>query len=338
MTNTFWNDKKVLVTGGAGFIGSHLAHRLVKLGSKVRVVDNLARGREENLTAIRKDIDFIRADLTIADNCARACANQQVVFHLASKVGGIGYYMQRPGEVYTNNILMDTLMSVAARQEGVEKYLFSSSAHVYPKHLQTKEDSAPLKETDAYPAEPAISYGWGKLASELTLQYQNVEDPSMRIAIVRIVGAYGERQDIHLETASAIPAFCRRAIEFPKRSPFTMYGQGLETRSYCFISDIVDGLLLSIEGLQQHQTIGPINLGVEGRISIGEIARKVVEISGKNIEIKNIPAAESGIRGQAVDCALTKKLLNGWQPKVSIDEGLKRIYQDIHQRLEAGEI
>jgi nucleoside-diphosphate-sugar epimerase len=335
--NPYWSGKKVLVTGGAGFIGSHLVERLVRMKCSVRVADNLVRGRLENLSTVQKQIEFMQCDLTIKENCLRACEGQDIVFHLASKVGGIGYYMQKPGEVFTNNILMDTEMSVAARQCGVSRYLFSSSAHVYPKSLQTREDSPALKEPDASPADPAISYGWGKLISEKMLQFQNIEDKSMRTAIVRIVGAFGERQDIDLATSSAIPAFCRRAVEFPARSPFTMMGEGKETRSYCYVGDVVTGMVLCIEGLELLQEIGPLNLGTEGRISIGELAREVIRISGKDIAIQTVEAPESGIRGQAVDLSLTKKVLGGWKPEVSLSEGLRRTYSDIEQRLNAGE-
>ncbi len=333
MNSSFWRNRRVTVTGGAGFIGSHLTEQLVQLGSQVRVVDSLARGRLSYLKTVRADIEFIQADLTLRANCERACAGQEIVFHLASKVGGIGYYMQRPGEVFTNNVLMDTEMAVAARQAGVTRYLFASSAHVYPRHLQSTPDATALKEADATPADPAISYGWGKLLSEKMLLFQNFESNSMRTAIARIVGAYGERQDIDLGTASAIPAFCRRAIEYPKLSPFTILGQGLETRSYCYVGDVVEGLLLCLEVLDQHEHVGPVNLGAEGRVRIGDIAKLIIEISGKNIDIQSVAAPESGLRGQAVDCTLLKQILVGWTPKTSLQDGLKRAYTDVERQL-----
>ncbi len=333
----FWKGRKVLVTGGAGFIGSHLTEILVELGAQVRVVDNLARGRVENLKAIRERIEFVKDDLTQAEVCARACTGMDTVFHLASKVGGIGYYMLKPGEVYNNNVLMDTQMFLAARAAHVKHYLFSSSAHVYPRHLQTTEDSAPLKEQDASPADPVISYGWAKLVSEKMIEYQNAEGSEMRTAVVRIVGAFGERQDIGLDTASAIPAFCRRAIEFPKKSPFIMLGQGRETRSYCYVGDVVEAMVLCIQGLTERKEIGPINLGTEGRVTIGDLVRMVIEISGKKIEVNHVTTKESGIRGQAVDCAKTKEVLRGWTAKVSLRDGILKAYRDIEQRLADGE-
>ncbi len=330
-------NKRILVTGGAGFIGSHLAKRLAADGAKVRVADNLCRGRLSNLAPVQGQIEFMKEDLTRAEACARVCAGMEIVFHLASKVGGIGYYMQKPGEVYTNNVMMDTQMQIAARELGVKRYLFSSSAHVYPKRLQADENSAPLKEADAYPADPAISYGWAKLVTERLIHYQNQEGSAVRTAVVRIVGAFGENQDIDLSTASAIPAFCRRALEFPGKSPFTMFGEGRETRSYVYVGDVVEGMIRCVEALADRPVIEPMNLGNEGRITIGELARMIVAVSGKPITIKSLPAAESGIRGQAVDCTLSREILSGWTPAVSLRDGILKTYQNIEARLRAGE-
>lgn len=327
------SGKRVLVTGGAGFIGSHLTHTLVEMGAKVRVVDNLVRGSLENLEDVAKQIEFIKGDLTSAEVCKRAVEKIDYVFHLASKVGGIGYYMTKPGEVYTNNILMDTQMALAARAAGVQRYVFSSSAHVYPRHLQSTEMAAPLHEAQAYPADPAISYGWAKLFSEKLIQYQNVEELTMRTAIVRIVGAFGERQDIDLNTASAIPAFCRRAVEYPKQSPFKMLGEGKETRSYCYVGDVVDGMIHCLKNLTKVPEIGPINLGNEGRVTIADLVKMVIEVSGKKIEVVCVPTPESGIRGQAVDCALARQQIPEWKPRVSLKEGILRTYRDVERRL-----
>ncbi len=331
-----WQGKKVLVTGGAGFIGSHLAIKLVELGAEVRVVDNLSRGRKEYLEPVADQISFIQDDLTSPQACDKACAGMEIVFHLASKVGGIGYYMKKPAEVYENNLVMDSHVFISARKAGCERFLFSSSAHVYPKHLQATYDSAPLKEVDAYPASPAISYGWAKLMTERMIQYQQEEGCQMRTAVVRIVGAYGENQDFGLETGSVIPVFCRRAIEFPKRTPFAMLGQGKETRSYCYVGDVVDGMVHCIRKLSDVKEIKPINLGAEGRISILEIAKLVIETSGKQIEINHLPAIESGIRGQAVDMSQAKVEIPGWSPKVKLHDGIARVYRDIAQRLKSG--
>jgi nucleoside-diphosphate-sugar epimerase len=338
MSAKFWHDKKVLVTGGAGFIGSHLSETLVGLGAQVRIVDNLGtRGRMENIKSIAKCVEFIKGDLTLAETARAACKDMEVVFHLASKVGGIGYYMNRPAEVYATNVLMDIQVFTAARAAQAKRFCFTSSSHVYPGRLQRTEDSAPLREEDAYPADPVISFGLGKLVTEKLIQYQNAEGNEMHTSILRVVGAYGERQDFGLETGSVIPVLCRRAAEFPKRSPFTMLGQGKETRSYCYVGDIVDGMIQSIQVLDQNKEVGPLNLGNEGRVTINEIAQMVIEASGKKIEISKLPAKESGIRGQAVDITHTQQVLKDWRPRVSLRDGILRTYRDIETRLSNGE-
>ncbi|MGE4132289.1 MAG: NAD-dependent epimerase/dehydratase family protein, partial [Bdellovibrionales bacterium] len=240
---TGYRGKRVLVTGGAGFIGSHLVPKLLEVGARVRVADNLSRGLRSNLAPVSSQIEFQETDLTIERACKEACENQEIIFHLASKVGGIGYYMNKPAEVFENNITMDTLLFRAAQRAKTGKFIFASSAHVYPKRLQSSEDSAARRESDAEPAEPAFSYGWGKLGTEKMIQFRQVEGTNKRTAVLIIVGAFGELQDISLETGSVIPVLCRRAIEYPGRKPFTHLGQGLETRSYCYVGDVVSGLM-----------------------------------------------------------------------------------------------
>jgi len=160
---SFWSGRRILVTGGAGFIGSNLVERLVELGAHARVVDNLQRGRLENLQSCMEAIEFVRGDLTEPAVCLEACRDMEVVFHLASRVGGIGYYLQRPAEVMAHNVLMDTLVWQAATACGVERYLYASSAHVYPLELQDSPEAPLLREEQALPANPPLSYGWAKL-------------------------------------------------------------------------------------------------------------------------------------------------------------------------------
>lgn len=328
-----WKGKRVLVTGGAGFIGSHLVIKLVEMGARVRVVDNLSRGRLGFLSPVANEIEFVKADLTSAAVCEKALRDIEIAFHLASKVGGIGYYMKRPAEVFENNVVMDSQVFIAAKNSGCDRFVFSSSAHVYPKHLQGSYESAALKESDAYPANPAISYGWAKLMTEQMIGYQQQEGCKLKTAVVRIVGAFGENQDFGLETGSVIPVFSRRAIEFPQRSPFTMFGEGRETRSYCYVGDIVDGMIQCVYRLSEVNEIQPLNLGNEGRIRILDVAKLVIEVSGKKIEIQHLPAMESGIKGQAVDLGKTKVELPNWKPKVTLAEGIARTYRDIERRL-----
>jgi len=332
MNKNFWNNKKVLVTGGAGFIGSNLVELLVSLGSRVRVVDNLERGNKEYLSRLFESIVFIEADLRNKETCIKVCQGTDVVFHLAAKVGGIGYYLQKPGEVILQNMMIDSFMLEAVLEENIPRYFYASSAHVYPITLQLSPDSPLIKEEEVLPAKPELSYGWAKLIAEKQIEYTARENSNFHAAVARLIGVYGKNQDINLNTGSVIPVFIRRAIEFPKRQPFLIWGSGIETRSYCYIEDVLDGMLRMIEKLDEHQIVGPINLGGEERIRIEDLAKEVIKISGKDIEIVKDKSKETIIWGQALNCSRAKILLDGWEPTTPIQIGLKKSYQNILER------
>lgn len=330
-----WKDQHILVTGGAGFIASHLVPRLIQLGAKVRVADNLERGTKANLGEVEHEIDFQIADLRDPEACRRVCRDIDIVFHLASKVGGIKYYLTRPAEVMADNTLIDTYVLRAAIEAGIGRYLYAGSAHVYPIELQGSPDAALIREPQAIPAHPELSYGWAKLMGEKQIEYAIEEGAPLRAAIVRIIGAYGPGQDLGLATGSAIPVFIRRAIEYPARKPFVVLGTGVETRSYCYVDDIVDGFLRAVQKLDQQQLVGPLNLGSEERITMGDLAREVIRVSGKDIEIAFDSSHPTVIWGQALDCTLAKQVLDGWVPRVTLHEGLERFYAHVENQLRA---
>jgi GDP-D-mannose 3', 5'-epimerase len=329
----WWSGSKVLVTGGAGFIGSHLVPRLLTEGAKVRVVDNLERGKLEYIRESLPKIDFRHADLQDAFVCESACRDVDAVFHLASKVGGIGYYLQHVGEVFRQNTLVDHNVWSAALKQCVPYYFYASSAHVYPIHLQQARDSPPIHEKQAYPANPELSYGWAKIVGEKLIQFSITQGCATRAAVARLIGAYGPNQDLDLATGSAIPVFCRRALEYPSQGPFIVASGGTETRSYHFVTDTVEAMLRAVEKLQGQTLVGPFNLGSEERIAIGELARQIIAISGKPIEIVLETIQPTAIWGQVLDCRLARELLDGWEPVISLSEGLQRCYTHIAGRL-----
>jgi len=329
----WWEGRSVLITGGAGFIGSHLVSRLLVEGAKVRVVANLERGRSEYLAPYLAAIDFVTADLRDREVCLDACHDIEVVFHLASKVGGILYYIHEAGEVFRANTGIDHSMWVAAQERRVPYYFYASSAHIYPSELQTAPDSPPIGEDQSVPANPQLSYGWAKFFGEKLILFDMEQGIQTRAAVGRIIGAYGPNQSIELATGSAIPVFCRRAIEYPHAGPFIVLGTGRETRSFHYVTDTVEAMLRAVQRLERENLVGPFNLGSEERISIGDLVREVVAISGKKIDITWDTSKPTAIWGQTLSCELANRLLDGWRPVVSLREGLNACYQHISGRL-----
>lgn len=323
--------KKVLITGGAGFIGSHLTKRLVRDGYDVTVIDNLERGKVEFLEEVISQIKLVYYDLTDYNQIHHLFKDKDIVIHLASKVGGIGTYLTKPYEVMNANMKMDSNVLRCVIENKITKYFYASSAHIYPKELQTMADSPMIKESDAYPAHPELTYGWAKLIGEKSLEAAVFENPFLDVAIARFIGIYGPNQDFQLETGSVIPVFSHRGVKYPE-VPFRIWGTGTETRSYCYIDDAVDAILVMIDAMEAKRIVGPYNIGKGERCTISDIAETVVEISGKDIQIEYDTTKNTVIWGQWCDCSLIKEEL-GWEAKTSLREGLEVVYNDIKNRL-----
>jgi len=323
--------KRILVTGGAGFIGSHLVTRLANQGHDVTVIDNLERGKSQFLEEVKSKIKLVYYDLTDYNQVKHLFKDKDIVIHLASKVSGIGTYLSKPYEVMMSNMTMDANVLKGIIENKIDTYFYASSAHIYPKELQQIADSPKIKESDAYPANPELTYGWAKLIGEKAIESAVVENDWMKVAIARFIGIYGPNQDFELETGSVIPVFTHRAIRYPE-IPFSVWGTGKETRSYCFIDDALDCVEKMIEAMDTKQIVGPYNVGRGDRISIEDIAKTVVEVSGKDIEIEWDTTKKTVIWGQWCDVEKAKNEL-GWEAKVSLKEGLEKVYNDIKNRI-----
>ena len=330
---SFWQGKQALVTGGCGFIGAFLVRSLVEAGAKVRIADNLERGSVESLGAAADKVELQQVDLREPSVARQACDGMDVVFHLASKVGGIGYYVKYPWDVMHSNLTMDGLVLSALIDAGVPHYFYASSAHIYPIELQLEIQAPLIREDQAYPANPSLSYGWAKLIGEQGIAAALAEGHEFRAAIARIVGAYGPGQDYQLATGSVIPVFCHRAVRYPELKPFRVLGTGKETRTYCYVDDVVRAIMLSVEKLEGSPQVGPYNLGTCDLVSIAEIAETIIGISGKDIQVDFDTSHPTKIWGQAPDISLAAKLLDGWKPRVSLRDGLKICYEDVKSRL-----
>jgi nucleoside-diphosphate-sugar epimerase len=330
---SFWQGKRALVTGGCGFIGAFLVRSLLEAGAKVRIADNLERGSVESLGAASDQVELQQVDLRESNAARRACDGMDAVFHLASKVGGIGYYLKYPWDVLHSNLTMDGNVLTSLIEARVPYYFYASSAHIYPIELQLEIEAPLIREDQAYPANPSLSYGWAKLIGEQGITAALAEGHQFRAAIARIVGAYGPGQDYQLDTGSVIPVFCHRAVRYPELKPFRVLGTGKETRTYCYVDDVVRAIMVSVEKLADSPQVGPFNLGTCDLVSIAEIAETIIAISGKDIKVDYDKSHPTKIWGQAPDIGLAAKLLDGWKPRMLLRDGLKICYEDVKSRL-----
>ena len=303
-------------------------------GSILTLVDNFERGKIDYINHLLElpNVKLLTGDLLNEDFCNRAIEGADIVIHLASKVGGIGFYTGKPYLVMDSNITMDSNVLRATINNNVERYFYASTSHLYPIELQGTPDSPPITEDQAYPASPELSYGWAKLIGEKQIESAIKETKSFRASIARYIGIFGENQDIALETGSVIPVFSHRAIKYPV-IPFSVWGTGQETRSYCYITDAIECTKLMIENMEERPLVGPYNVGKQERHSIEEIALTIIDISRKEIQIEFDTTKETLIWGQWCDCSAVKRDL-GWEAKVSFRDGLQKVYEDVKRRIQ----
>lgn len=314
-----YTGQRILVTGGASFIGSHLCELLVKSGGKVTVADDLSSGKREYLSAIAPHITFLKGDLRYPEFAAAAVVDQDVVFHLAALHGGRGYIDTHPIEC-TNNMLLDHIVFSAAADSGVRKIVHASSACIYPTNLQADESSRLLlKESDANfdelgKAFPDGEYGWAKLMGELQLRaFWKQKDISG--VTCRIFSTYGEREN---ESHAVIALIAKAAA---KLDPFPIWADGLQTRNFTYVQDTITGLALSGAELNGFDVI---NIGTDKHYTILDLLEeifRVIDWRPKTIE-KQLDKPV-GVKSRAADVSKCHKLL-GWAPNYSLREGVER--------------
>lgn len=318
------SQTKVLVTGAGGFIGHHLVNYLKNRGYYVRGVDIV---RPEYDTSRADEFELL--DLRRWDSCLQACRGMDQVYNLAANMGGIGFIETHKAAIVHDNTLINIHMLEAAKLNGIKKYLYTSSACIYPGYLQNTPDVTPLKEEEAYPADAEDGYGWEKLYTERACRHY-MEDYGLTTYSVRFHNIFGPLGTYDGGREKSPAAICRKVALIEDGGEIEVWGDGFQTRSYCYIDDCVEG----IYRLMQSDFHQPINLGQDRMISINELVDIVAKIAGKTVKRRHDLTKPQGVRGRNSDNTLLRNVL-GWEPQVSLEAGLETTYKWISEQLRA---
>lgn len=317
--------ERVIVCGGGGFIGHHLISALKANGHWVRGIDL----KYPEFAATEAD-EFELLDLRRWEQCERALrgARGADVYNLAANMGGIGYIENNKAVIMHDNVLINTHVLEGSREAGVARYLYTSSACVYPIYRQQVADVTPLREEDAYPADPEDGYGWEKLFSERQCRHY-WEDFGLETRVVRFHNIFGPLGTYDGGREKSPAAICRKVAQAADDGEIEVWGDGTQTRSYCYVDDAVEG----VRRLMRTSHREPLNVGQERLISINGLVDLVAGIAGKRIRRRHVTGA-LGVKGRTSDNTRLRAVL-GWEPQLSLEEGLRRTYAWIAEQLVA---
>jgi GDP-D-mannose 3', 5'-epimerase len=307
--------KRVLVTGAGGFIGHHLVKRLKSSGLWVRGVDT----QNPQYEATAAD-EFMLLDLRGWDNCVAATRDVDEVFNLAADMGGIGYITSNWADITRNNVLINTHMLEAAKMNGAKRFLFSSSACVYAGYRQNDAEVTPLREEDAYPADPEPGYGWEKLFSEELCRYY-WHDFKYETRIVRFHNVYGPLGTYDGGKEKAPAAISRKVAMATDGDVIEIWGDGQQTRSFMHVDDCVEGLIR----LMTSDYREPLNLGTDQLVTVDDLVDIVCKIADKKLVKRHDLTKPQGVRGRNSDNSRLRQVL-GWEPSIALEKGLVDTY------------
>jgi GDP-D-mannose 3',5'-epimerase len=319
-------SQKLVVCGAGGFIGGHLVAELLRQGHRdIRAVDQkpLPEWYQRH-----EEVENLRLDLKELPACREAVADGSVVYNLAADMGGMGF-IENNKALCMLSVLINTHLLMAAREQKVERFFYSSSACVYNATKQTSADVVALKEEDAYPALPEDGYGWEKLFSERMCRHF-WEDFGLVTRVARFHNVYGPDGTYDGGREKAPAAICRKVIDAQRsgRHEIDIWGDGSQTRSFMYIDDCIKGVLAILNS----DIIEPINLGSSELVTINQLVDIVEDIAGVKLKRRYNLSAPKGVRGRNSDNTKIKSLL-GWEPNIPLRVGMEKTYHWIHGQM-----
>jgi nucleoside-diphosphate-sugar epimerase len=317
--------KKIVVAGAGGFIGGHLVKDLLKKGHSVRAVDIKPLNEWYQVS---DETENLVLDLRLRENCYKAVNGCNEVFNLAADMGGMGFIENNKAACMIS-VLINTHLLIAAKDCGIDRFFYSSSACVYNGEKQTNPDNPGLKESDAYPALAEDGYGWEKLFSERMCRHFS-EDFGLTTRVARFHNVYGPHGTYDGGREKAPAAICRKVIDaqMTGKKEIVIWGDGHQTRSFMYIDDCIKG----IQDIMYSNITEPINLGSSEMVSINQLVDIVEEIAGYKMERKYDLGAPKGVRGRNSENTLIKKYL-GWEPSIPLKKGMKKTYDWIKEEI-----